>query len=111
MEVFVEVPCTVCATPENLIGLSALVEAGWSFHFTEQGHFIVVPHIGRFLLTSRPLSSLAYIHLVQVPGSESNPKVTVYDPSNVSHCHLTKQRIKSSQRDVLLLDLTSLSIE
>ena len=88
--VHAEVPCTVCATQENLLALSDMLQSGWSFRWTPLGHFLSVPGIDQFQLSSRPGSNLGYLHLVLHPGTERDPKVTVYDPSNPTHCALQR---------------------
>ena len=72
----VSVPCTLCDTSADLLSLTSMVEAGWSFAWTPAGHFLTVPGVKAFPLVSRPHSTLAYLSVVLVPGTEADPKVT-----------------------------------
>ena len=65
-----------------------MVEAGWSFSWTPAGHFLTVPGVKAFPLVSRPHSTLAYLSVVLVPGTEEDPKVTFYDAADATHAGL-----------------------
>ena len=88
--VHVSVPCTVCAASADLFSLTSMVEAGWSFAWTPTGHFLTVPGVKSFPLQCTGNSSLAYLVIVLVPGTEADPRVTFYDDSEPSHRGLTK---------------------
>ena len=83
--VHVSVPCTLCDTASDLLSLNSMVEAGWSFTWTPQGHFLTVPGVKAFPLISQAHSTLAYLEVVLVPGTEDDPKVTFYDHADLSH--------------------------
>ena len=62
-----------------------MVVSGWLFAWTPAGHFLTVPGVRKFPLSSKPNSALAFIDVILVPGSEDDPKVTFFDVSDASH--------------------------
>ena len=77
--VHVTVACTVCSASADLLSLTAMLEAGWSFAWTPTGHFVEVPGVRRFSLRAVPGGSCAFIDVVLIPGTEADPKVTIFD--------------------------------
>jgi len=67
-----------------------MVEAGWSFTWTPAGHFLTVPGVKSFPLQCRPNSTLAYLVVVLVSGTESDPKVTFFDVDDPTHVGRTQ---------------------
>ena len=74
LSVHVSVPCTVCHTSKDLLSLNAMLEAGWSFMWPPEGHYVDIPAVKRFPLSVRPGGMLAYIDLVLLPRHRGGPK-------------------------------------
>jgi len=88
--VHVSVACTVCDSSANLLSLAAMLQAGWCFAWTPRGHFLEVPGVQRFPLRSENSGNLAYIDVVLVPGTEHDPKVTLFNPEDPAQADLPR---------------------
>ena len=87
---FAAIACTVCATQTDLLSLTEMIEWGWSFAWTPEGHNLNLPGDRMILLDTPPRGQLAYFDLVLVPGTSADPKVTIFDAAEPSHHGLAR---------------------